>query len=58
MLRRSCLLKHVIEGKMEGRSDKKEEEKDVSSYWMTLRKREDTEFESGSTRSHCVENSL
>jgi hypothetical protein len=30
----NCLLKHVIEGK-KGRED---EEEDVSSYWMTLRK--------------------
>jgi hypothetical protein len=28
------LLKHVIEGKIK-------EEKDVSSYWVTLKKRED-----------------
>jgi hypothetical protein len=35
ILRRNCLLKHVIEGKLEGRID-------VSSYWMTLRKRKDT----------------
>jgi hypothetical protein len=38
-LRRNCLLKHVIVGKIEG-GVKKEE--DVSSYWMTLRKMEDT----------------
>ena len=37
------LLKHVIEGKMEGRMEVKgNEEEDVSSYWMILRKREDT----------------
>jgi hypothetical protein len=29
----------VIEGKIEGRV---EEEEDVSSYWLTLREREDT----------------
>jgi hypothetical protein len=34
-LHRNCLLKHVIEGK-------EDEEEDVSSYWMTLMKREDT----------------
>jgi hypothetical protein len=43
ILRRNCLLKHVIEGKLEGRIEMREdEEEDVSSYWMTLRKREDT----------------
>jgi hypothetical protein len=40
MLRRNCLLKHVIEGNIEGRREDEEEE--VSSYWMTVRKREDT----------------
>jgi len=35
-LRRNCLIKHVTEGQIEGREDKKE---DVSSYWITLRKR-------------------
>jgi len=37
---RSGILKHVVEGKTEGRIDvtgRREEE--VSSYWMTLRKR-------------------
>jgi hypothetical protein len=43
ILRRNCLLKHVIEGKIEGKMEVlKDEEEDVSSYWMTLRKREDT----------------
>jgi hypothetical protein len=45
ILRRNCLLKDAPEGKLEGRirSDKKtNEEGDVSSYWMALRKREDT----------------
>jgi hypothetical protein len=33
----------VIEGKIEGRIEKTgDEEEGVSSYWMTLRKREDT----------------
>jgi hypothetical protein len=43
ILHRNCLLKHVIEGKREGRIEvmgRRGEE--VSSYWMTLRKREDT----------------
>jgi hypothetical protein len=39
-MRRTCLIKHAIEGKIERREDEKEE--DVSSYWMTLKKREDT----------------
>jgi len=36
ILRRNCLLRQVIEGKMG------DEEEDVGSYWMTLRKGEDT----------------
>ena len=44
MLRRNCLLKHVIEGKIEGRIEVTGGlEEDVSSYWLTLRKREDIE---------------
>jgi hypothetical protein len=43
ILRRNCLLKHVIEGKREGRIGVTEDdEEDVSSYWKALRKREDT----------------
>jgi hypothetical protein len=38
ILRRNCLLKHIIEGKMEW----EDEEEDVSRYWMTLRKWEGT----------------
>ena len=38
ILRRNCLLKHVIEGKMGQEYD----EEGVSSYYMTLRKRKDT----------------
>jgi hypothetical protein len=42
-LRRNCLVIHIIEGKIEGRIKVREyEEEDVSSYWMTVRKREDT----------------
>jgi hypothetical protein len=44
-LRRNSLLrvKHVIEGKKDGRKKLREdEEEDVCSYWMTLRKKEDT----------------
>jgi hypothetical protein len=41
ILRRNCLLKHVIEGKIEGRLGVTEDnEEDVSSYWKDLRKRE------------------
>jgi hypothetical protein len=43
MLHKNFLLKHVIEGKIEGRIELTgDEQEDVSSYWMTLRKREDT----------------
>jgi hypothetical protein len=37
------LLKHVFALNIEGRIDRREdEEEDVRSYWMILRKREDT----------------
>jgi hypothetical protein len=39
ILHRNCLLKRVLEGKIEVKRD---EEEDVSSYWMALRKREGT----------------
>jgi hypothetical protein len=35
ILHRNCLLKHVIEGNVEGTED---EADNVSSYWVTLRK--------------------
>ena len=35
-----------------------EEEEDINSYWMTSKKKEDTENETGGTRSQTVENSL
>jgi hypothetical protein len=39
----NCLLEHVIEGKIQGRIEVREdEEDDLSSYWMTLMKREGT----------------
>jgi hypothetical protein len=42
-LRRNCLLKHVIKGKREGKIETTEDEnEDLSSYRITLRKREDT----------------
>jgi hypothetical protein len=39
ILRRNCLLQWVIEGKIKGGIEVTE---DVGSYWMTLRKGEDT----------------
>jgi hypothetical protein len=43
ILRRNRLLEHDIERKIEVRMEVTgNEEEDVSSYWMTLRKREDT----------------
>jgi len=43
ILRRNCLLKQVIEGKIKGRWKwQNYEEEDVRSYWMTLRTGEDT----------------
>jgi hypothetical protein len=41
ILCRNCLLKHVIEGKLEGRIEMTGR-RGRSSYWMTLRKRKDT----------------
>ena len=42
-LRRNCLLQGVIEGKIKGGIEVNEdEEEDVGSYRMTLRKEEDT----------------
>ena len=43
ILRRNCLLKQVIEGKIKGRWKwQADDEEDVSSCWMTLRTEEDT----------------
>jgi hypothetical protein len=41
ILRRNCLLKHFIEGKIQERIGREGVEEDVSSYGMTLRKLED-----------------
>jgi len=49
------LLKRVIEGKIEGTGD---EEEDVGSYLMILKKREETRNLRGNTGSHCVVNWL
>jgi hypothetical protein len=38
---RNYLLNQVVEGKIEGRREVKDEEEDVSSYRMTLRNRAD-----------------
>jgi len=51
----NCLLKHVIEGK---KKEWEDQEKDVSNYWRTLRKRVDAEPEGGSTKQHCLEDWL
>jgi hypothetical protein len=43
ILRRNCLLQQLIEGKIKGEIEVKEDdEEDVGSYWMTLGKGEDT----------------
>ena len=40
ILHRNCLLKHVIEGAIEGKDKRQEEEEeDLSSCWMNVRKR-------------------
>jgi hypothetical protein len=53
-----CLLRYVIEIKLEGRVEVKGTcGKEVSSYRTTLRKSEVTEIERGNTRLHAVENS-
>jgi hypothetical protein len=45
ILRRNCLLKQVIEGKIRGEIQvtrrQEDEEEDVRSYWMALRTGED-----------------
>jgi hypothetical protein len=42
-LRKNCLVKRVIEDKIEVRTEVREvEEENVSSYWMISRKWEDT----------------
>jgi hypothetical protein len=42
-LHRNCILQWVIEGKIKGGIEVTEVgEEDIGSYWMTLRKGEDT----------------
>jgi len=43
---------------MERYEGRKDEKQDVSSFWLTLEKDTIMELETGSTRSHSVENSL
>ena len=44
ILRRNCLLKQIIEGKIKGEMEvaRRKKKEDVRSYWMTLRTGEDT----------------
>jgi len=43
ILRRNCLIQRVITGKIQGGIEvTANKEEDVGSYWMTLRKGEDT----------------
>jgi hypothetical protein len=45
ILRRNCLLPQVIEGKIKGGIEVTgDEEEDVGSYWMILRKGEDSQI--------------
>jgi len=40
ILGRNCLIKYIIERKIEGRIEAREDkEEDVSSYWLTIMKR-------------------
>jgi hypothetical protein len=55
ILRGNCHIKDIIERRREGKED---EEEDVSSYCITLRKQKILEIERSGSRSHCVENSL
>lgn len=48
------LLKEELRARQKWWEDREE---DISSYWTTLRKKDDTGIEKGSTRLHSVENS-
>jgi hypothetical protein len=50
ILHTNSLLKHVIEGNME----RENEDEDISSYWMPLRKRRDT----GNLKEEALERTL
>jgi hypothetical protein len=54
ILRTNSLLRHFIEGKM-GREN---EDEDISSYWMPLRKRKDTGNLEDEALERTPENSL
>jgi hypothetical protein len=59
ILRRNCLLKHVIEGKLEGRMEMTGRRgRRRKQLLYDLRERAILEIERGSTRSHPVEISL
>jgi len=51
----SDLPKHFVEGMIEGRRD---EEEDISSYWLNLGKENMLKLERGSARWHSIEDSL
>ena len=54
ILRTNTLLKHVIEGKM----GQENEDEDISSYWMPLRKRKDTRNLKEEALERTLEDSL
>jgi hypothetical protein len=60
ILRRDCLLKHVIEGKYRGkdRSRGKTRKKAQAATGLSIEKDRILKIERGSTRSYSVENSL
>jgi hypothetical protein len=59
ILRRNCLLKHVIEGKLEGRKEMTGRGGRRRKQLLYVRKeKRRLEIERGSTRSHPMENSL
>jgi hypothetical protein len=59
ILRRNCLLKHVMEGKIEGRMEIKGRlERRHKQLLDELRREKLLEFQRGSTRSLCMEHSL
>ena len=55
ILHRNCLSNILLKERHKGWED---EEEDVSSYWMTLRKEQILEHERGSTRTWSVEKLL
>jgi hypothetical protein len=59
ILRRNCLLKHVIEGKLEGRIEMTGRRGRRRKQLLDdLKEKKILEIETRSTRSHPVENSL